>query len=316
MVVLSSVIAGLAMQPAAPVELQRKFVKGENLSYSFASLVTTEVKQPGVNTFLPRDYGFEYDFTVKVTGVDENGYGILRYDRPKTVFITGEYADERETRVAERGGNLKLELKVSPINELIEIKDLAAKPKTTKMLRAMAPQGYTDAIGGQFLADIFRMTLMVGSLDSSLDFAPKLPVLPVAVGKTWKKTVSFQPQTTGNSKQQTVQRLDYTFTYHGVKNRNNVPYRYVTAELKLETDLGAYINQQMGAKPEQTGIRGLKTKFDQKIDFYLDQKTLRTVYAEANSKGSTQLEVVGQTAPLEEQRFTGRSTLRLVKATP
>lgn len=316
MLVLSSLIAGVAMQPAAPIELQRKFVKGENLSYSFASMVTTEVKQPGVNTFLPRDYGFEYDFSVKVVSVDENGYGSLRYERPKTVFITGEFAEERESRVAEKGGSMKLDLKVSPINELIEIKDLTPKPKGTKWLRGLAPQGATDAVGGQFLADIFRMSLMVGSLDSSLDFAPTLPVLPVAVGKTWKKTVSFQPQTTGSGKQQTVQRLDYTYTYRGLKNRNNVPYQFVTAELSLDTDLGAFINQQMGARPEQTGIRALKTKFDQKIEFFLDRKTLRTVYAEVNSKGSTQLEVVGQAAPLEEQRFTGRSTLRLVKATP
>lgn len=311
MIALTTLTAGVVLaQAATPVMLQRTFTKGETLNYAFKSLLTAEVKYPGMNTFLPRDYGYEYTFSTVTTAIDEAGYALMRYKRPQMVMIQGEFAEEKEQRTVEKDGAFTLDLRVSPVNALIDIKEA----KTTK---AMAPspfvaQGVTDQIAGQFLAQIYRLSLMVGSLDSSLDFAPQFPVRAVKPGDTWKVTVGFSPQKLGNSEKSAVQRLDYLYTYVGDVTENGKKFKRITAKLELDTDLGEFINQQMGLKPDQSGIKGIQTRFTSNLTFNLDPKTLITQSAFARSSGSTQLSVMGMSTPLEEQQFGGESRLVLV----
>lgn len=304
-------------QPATPVQLARVFKKGESCAYSFWSELTAEMRQPGLLVFLPRTYGYEYTFTTNVKSVDADGNAQLVYERPKMVFIQGAFGDEEEVRRVEKGGEAKVDAKVTTINEIIDIKEIKppAKPGAKPKLLLMRPGAIqqTDAIAGQFLADIYRLSLMVGSLDSSMDFAPKLPFMPVKPGATWKKTVGYSPQKLNGSAKSAVQRLDYVYTYDGLVDVNGKKFQRISATLNLDTDMAEYINQLYGLKPSESGLKSLKTKFESKIRFDLDPVTFRTVLARSESKGSTNLEVTFSSAPLEEQKFFGESELKLVK---
>lgn len=320
-------IALAAQTPPAgpPVTLAHQFKKGEESKYGFESTLVAETKPPGVLTFLPRSYGFEYTFTTKVNDVDQDGNARLRYDRPKTVMVQGEFGDEPEVRAAEKGGDIHLNVRVSSINEILEVAEVKPAEGGTKPGGSTKPggrfnlltpnplQSATQQIAGQFVSQFYRIALMVGSLDSGLDFSPKLPIVPVRPGQTWKKTVGYSPQNLAGSSRQAVQRLDYTYTYVGLADSNGKPVQRITAALDLETDLGTYVNQLFGTKPAESGIKGLLVKFHSVITYDLDPTTFRTIRATANSEGSTKLDVTFQTTPYEEEKFTAQATLKLLQ---
>jgi hypothetical protein len=169
------------------------------------------------------------------------------------------------------------------------------------------------------LNDVYRMALFVGSPDSSLDLSPKLPLEEVKVGDTWKRTVSYQPQTLkGAGGKKAIQRLDYVYTYLGTTVVNGRPIVRISGALDLDTDLGAYLNQLLKEEGVQDSpIKAMPLKVKGRIQFELDAKTLRTLKADATTEGSFQVFLTGMPdRPIEEERFKGTTTMREVPAKP
>ncbi len=308
---------GAPTTTAPAVQMERKFTKGETLHYSVRSLLTVEERELGLNTFLPRDFGLEYDYTMKVNDVDQDGNAKVLYRRPKTISIDGEFADKPEVRAAQPGGGFSLDLRISVINELLGVEEIKEKPKATgKMLRYMTQeqdQKVTDLLAGQFVGDLMRIALMTGSLDSSMDFAPPLSFKPVKPGSVWKKTVGYTPQKLSTTGEQGVRRLDYSYTYQGVVESNGKKVHRIVGEVSQDSDIWPFFLQQYGLRIADTPFASLQLTFKGKLEFDLDLKTLHTLRAKAESTGSTKLTLRAGNAAAEEMQFYGENNLTLQK---
>ncbi len=155
----------------------------------------------GLETWIPEDLDLNYDFTTHVEDLKPDGIAVLRYQRPIMHEIEGETADSPpKDNVVKL--NMDFRLTMSPINEVLEMKDLnekATKPpakdsSSLVMLRGARRQVSMQEIVGQFVQEMYRLSLFAGSFDSSLDLAPKTPFDAVKVGDSWKRTVGYQPQ--------------------------------------------------------------------------------------------------------------------------
>ena len=298
----------------------RKFKSGKKLHYAVRSHMIEEQRQYGRPYFLPSEIDINYDFFMDVKEIKTDGFAVMEYRRPTMTQIEGETADAPPKETVEKT-NLKFLLTVSPINEITAMKDLAVpeKPKAggggLKSFWKIANEAVGNVQPGmaQFVGELQRLTLFIGSLDSSMDFNPKLPFEEVKPGDTWKKTVSYQPQVLKGKGQSAVQRLDYVFTYDGMVQAEGRRVCQITATLKLDTDAAPWMNQMMGGTAGQTGLRGVKLKLDAKIVFHLDDKTMHTLSATATSKGSWNLEITDlPNEPYVETRLDGKTTLKLV----
>jgi hypothetical protein len=301
-----------------PVKLHRVFSKGEKAEYEVKSTIFSEQRVAGLETWIPEDLELNYRFSYEVTELKADGICDLRYKRPVVNQIEGETFDSPPKKTVEKL-NWDMVLTVSPINEVLNIKDLTKKPEekpkggggvfaTAHLNRAQDPLG---DILGQFIGEVFRLALFFGSLDSSLDFAPKFPFDEVKPGDTWKRTVGYSPQKLQGKEKLAVQRLDYTYTYRGMVDSGQRKVHRVTAELELKTDLATFIHQTFQIKPEQTGLKEVPLAFKGTIAFDLDPKTFRTLRADAESQG--EFKVVATFLPnqaAQEVRFKGRTMLR------
>jgi hypothetical protein len=314
-----------APQDGKAVTLARVFPKGEKLAYSVTSNLQVETRPYGIQTFMPEEMDLNYKFTTEVKQLKNDGVAIVRYTRPTMTQVDGE-TYERPPKTTVEKVNFNYDLTLSPINKILEMKDLnpPKKPKpggtggggalshfATRNLASM--QGSLQAVMGQFISDLYRLALNVGSIDSAMDFSPKLPLDDVKVGDTWKETVSYQPQKLkGKDGKQAVQRLDYTFTYKGAVKVNGKPFERVTATLDLNTDLGAFLNQLMDTKPDESHLKSIPIQLKQTIDYDLDPATKRTVFAVSKSEGGFSINITDLTVPVQEERLKGATTLRLV----
>ncbi len=121
-------------------------------------------------------------------------------------------------------------------------------------------------IVSQFTGELYRLALFIGSMDSALDFNPKLPFEEVKLGEKWKRTVSYQPQGLKGSKgEHAVQRLDMEYSYAGIVERAGTKYHRVNATLALDTDAALFINQAMGMTANQSGLEKLPMKINSTI---------------------------------------------------
>lgn len=327
---MSTLIALMAMaaQPAVePVELWRTFTKGESMRYEVASHLLLETRELGLQTFMPEELDLTYTFTKDVTDLTPDGMAVLRYRRPTMTIIEGETAESPPIRSVERP-NLDMAITLSQINEFIEVRDNNPRPPATAttqqrrdLLHRYLVGAAQDSDGiprlGQFIEDLQRLSLFVGSLDSAIDFSPRLPLEAVRPGDTWRSTVSYQPQRlAGASDRTAVQRLDYVFTYRGIVESRGARVHRVTAALTLDTNAADWFHQATGLRPSQTGLRSVHLKMDATIEFDLDLRTKRTLHATARSNGSVAIEVADLPGePLMEQKLTGRTTMRLVNRT-
>lgn len=310
---------------AEPTELYRKFVKGETYSYSVkAHMLTEESSQ--FQSAIPQEVDINYDFTAKITNVQDSGFASLIYSRPTITEIEGETADHGPIPHVEKVDML-YELGVSPINEVTDRKDLS-KDKDKKdggggeqqlvLNRAQRLMGYgipakTALQLGGFQSDLYRLCLFVGSFDSALDFNPKLPLDEVKVGDTWKKTVSYQPQKIkgdANNKQ-AVQRLDMVYKYEGQMQVDGKTITRVSASVSLDTDAAEYINQMLGMRPSQSGLKSFPLKFHTDITFDLDPKTNDTLLAKAKTKGEWSIEIAGQSTAAVKELISGEASMKL-----
>lgn len=300
-------------------KLRRIFTKGEKGEYEFKSMITAESRNQIITTFIPEQIQFAYKFTFDVTDIKTDGIAQMRYKRP-SMSQTQDTSSGLKTTVEKV--NFDLQLAVSQVNELIEIKDLSPKKDGGKgSLRAVWPTASSatqvGGVLGEFVSEIHRLALFIGSIDSALDFSPKLPYdESTAVGETWKRTVGYSPQkASGGGAKMSVQRLDYTYTYKGLVDSGGKKVQRIEADLTLDTDLAAFIHEAYGLKPTQTGLKSAPLKFTTHIAYDLDPKNLKTLVANAASKGGFSLMALsGVKEPIYEERF--ESTCRMKSLTP
>lgn len=306
--------------PSADVDIQRVFGKAEKGQYQVKSNLLVEERGDGLVTWMPSDLDIHYKFTYAVTETKPDGIVSIRYERPTMTETEGETFDTPAKTKVDKV-DLKFQVVVSPINELLDIKDLNPKkppPPSFRAMRAMARAGGTSTeaqdVIGRFVGEIYRLSLFLGPLDSGLDFSPKLPFEEVKIGDTWKRTAGYSPQALGGRQgQSAVQRLDYTYEYKGVLEVEGKKVHRVTATLALDTDVGLFVNQLMQAKPEQTGLKAVPLHLKATIEYDLDLATRRTLRANARSEGGFSIVLTqAPDAPVHEERLRGTTRMTLV----
>ncbi len=321
---LTAFAIGLVLaQGSDEVELVRTFTKGERLTYEVTSSILSEQQFYPYTHFLPSEYGLSYRFTTNVLDVREDGFATVRYERPEIKELLGETADSPPKTNTERV-NWRMEFTLSPINEITGMKDLSppkppARDKTALLARTIAPQDQEQDGPPPFIAGLIRelygLAMFTGSLDSALDFSPKLPFEPVKPGATWKRTVSYQPQRLAGTTRQAVQRLDFTYTYVGLVQEAGRQVQRVTGAVTLDTNAAEFVNQLLDMKPAESGLSAINLKLDTTITFDLDPKTMRTLRAEAVSTGGFKVEVTQiEGRPVVEEKFKVKTSMRPVAA--
>lgn len=317
-------LTALAFSLIAPVaqetDLGRVFKAGEKQEYAVASHLQVETRAPsqGLMTFIPEDLDIKYRFTLDVKAIKGDGIADLRYQRPTVTEVQGETTDRGPVTNVEKV-NYDMQMQVSPVNEILDVKDLTKKvPPKKGGGRWMTPLGVSDSayqdLGG-FVSEVYRLSLFAGSFDSALDFAPKLPLFAVKVGETWKKTVGYSPQSLkGKTGKSAVQRLDYTYTYKGVMTVNNVKVHRIEATLDLKTDLAKFLADSTGLSADETGLKEWPLALKAQIDFDLDLATRNTIRASAKSEGGFKIVATAMPdIPVQEQKIRGETMMRRIK---
>ncbi|MBX3118923.1 MAG: hypothetical protein KF784_07635 [Fimbriimonadaceae bacterium] len=319
---LACLVIGMPAQQAEPIQLGRVYTKGEKAKYEVHSKLTTESRQVGLDTWIPDDLDLIYQYSYEVVEMKADGICVMRYLRPTMTQIKGATADAPAKKTTEKV-DYNLELTVSPSNELLNVKDLTPKkdpkkPPTVNFIAAMRAGGKErqDVLGGflnQFVGEIYRLAMFAGSLDSSLDFNPKMPYDETKVGETWKRTVGYSPQKQQGSEKMAVQRMDYTYTYKGIVDVSGQKYQRITADILLKSDLAEFIHQSFNVKSSVTGLKEIPLNFKASVDFDLDPKTFKTIRANGTSSGGFSIFITDlQNEALQEERFQSRISMKIV----
>ncbi len=307
---------------AKPVTLTRTYVLGEKSTYRVRADIQIQVRAGELRTFIPQDEGLEYDFTTEVKQLKPDGIADVIYRRPTIKVIEGETFDSGIKTTTEKI-NFNYLLTMSPINEVLADKDLNPPKKekagadklnlATKSALAKRAQDFF----GVFIEEVQRLSVFIGSLDSSLDFNPKFPFDEVVVGDSWKRTVGFQPQKLkGTDGKQAVQRLDITYTFKGTTKRGPKDVYRIDADLNHETDLSQFLNQLAEVDEEVTGIKRFPLRLKAKVTYDIDPATGKTLGAVAESEGGFELVLTEQeNDPLVEQKLKGRTVMSLLSVT-
>lgn len=311
-------LVALAPTNESAVLLQRLSKPGEKLKYNVASRLITETQSIGITTFIPEIIEIDYDFTAEATTTKPDGIFDFRYKRPTMNINDGE---EKTVEKAD----LDLMITLSPINEFLEVKDLAPKKPPAKgggSLRLALPSGTPQdiilgGILGQFVDEIQRLALFIGSLDSAIDFQPKLDFREVAKGDTWRRTVGFSPQKLATKGNKTVmQRLDYVYTYDGLVDSGGAKVHRVVANLEMDSNLLQFMKDNVDLSRVSVHFNEITFKLKAQINFDLDAKTGHTVRAEAKSEGG--FKIVASEYPDDpyvEQKLKGTTIMKLVSRT-
>lgn len=315
---LVSICLALLAPVPAPTVLARKFKANETLAYKIHSHLTSQQRQANLTTWIPADLDLDYGFSFNVQQLTNDGFAVVKYLRPTMTETQGETFDSPPKARVEKTNQVVL-LTVSPVNELTDMKDVTSRPTKKSPARgktllrwAGTPKApLQQSLLGQYVGELQRLALFVGPVDSALDFAPKLPLEPVAVGDTWKRTVGYQPQKLkGKDGKAAVQRLDYTYTYLGPMSSNGRQVLRIQAKLNLDSDLMDYAKSITNGQDE--GIAKIPLKLDATIDFDLDPNTRDTLLAVAKSTGGFGVFLKGQDDATVEQKFDGQTRLELV----
>lgn len=303
---------------AAPVTLGRVFIPNEKLTYAVRSNLHSETRPRGLQTWIPEDLDINYDFTTHIEALKADGIAVMHYQRPIVTEIQGETFD-RPPVVKKQKVNYDFRLTVSPFNEVLEMKDLTPPKKPVKKTKSAywkTPAGRQglQAMIGQFVGEVYRLSLFVGSFESALDFAPRTPFDAVNVGDTWKRTVGYQPQKLkGKDGKMATQRLDFTYTYKGLVNGAKGKVHRVEGKLNFTTDLAEFINQTFEVTSSDTGLKSVPLSLDSTITFDLDPKTHHALGADAQSDGQFKVILTdNENDPIQEEKIKGRTSLRLV----
>lgn len=296
------------------VTLNRVFAANEKYTYDVKSHITLESRARQLETFLPEDFDMNYTFTAQVKEMKTDGIAVIHYQRPTVTETQGEtYQHTPESKVDKL--NLDYLLTVSPINEILERTDLKPQGKNLKWQSEEAVDSVQDDQSldqvATFVRELYRLALFNGPLESSLDFAPKLPFNDVKPGDTWKRTAGYTPQKLQDKTgQSAVQRLDYTYTYRGPIQENGKTYERVTADLKLDTDIAPFANQYLTTGDLK--LAKMPMTLNATIYFDLDPKTYDTISARATSQGGFQVYVSSDPSTVYfEAKLKGTTELNL-----
>jgi len=306
-----------------PIELSRKFTLGEKLSYFARAQFTQEQRSGSLQTFLPRDEEISYRYSMTVQKVKADGIAEVLYQRPTMEFIMGDTAESAAKKSSEKL-DLKYQLDVSPINEIVAQKNLNPKKPDKKdaaanaFVRKVMRQGSQSdqvALGllFSFVGEVQQLAFFVGPMDSGLDIAPKFPFDEVSIGSTWKSTVGYSPQKLkGSDGKSAVQRLDYVYTYQGLmKNKDGKDIHRIQAKVKLDTDMVDFARQLAGGSASSSFLKSVPLNFEGTVDFDLDPSNFHMLKASAESKGSFAISAKGADQPVLENRFRGRTSVKL-----
>ncbi len=319
---LTAALLTVALPRLEAVELYRQWKPKTTLTYQVKSHMFTEVRHYMTSIFIPEDLDQNYNYTLEVGAVTDEGFAAVTYKRPKMEIIEGETAQRGSLKRIEEL-NEHYVLTMSPVNAITDLKDLTPKKKEgsgggLKFMRSIGAGSRLDpgiqGILDRFIGDLFRLSLFIGNAETSVDFGPRLPLLEVEPGDTWNVTTSYQPQKlSGKDGKMATQRLDYVYKYDGPAETDQKKVERVTATLKLDNDLAPFINQMMGMSVAESGLRGLKMKLEAKMEFDLDPVTKNTLAIRADSVGSFSIEVTDiPDRPVIEQKLKGRTRLKLV----
>ena len=293
----------------APVSLSHIFQKGETSAFFVDSTLRTEGRDRGIATWFPDSTEFKYQYSVTVLDVVGQGVAKLRYKRPTMTRIDAEQFDRPERTVVEKvNDNVLIDL--SSANEILDSKDakfLLPMPVNTRARFG----GKTLGTGPEnFIKTLYSLALFTGSLESSIEFNPRLPFDKVKPGDNWKRTASYAPQKVKGGGGMAVQRLDYTYTYVGQIQSEGKTVDRVVAKLHLETDVAVYIHQSQNLTPADTHLRALPVLLDATMEFDLNPTTHKTIRATASSKGSFQIFATDfSDGPVYEEKLSGETTM-------
>lgn len=298
------------------VDLAHLFRKGEKTSFQVQSRLRSEFRPRGTDTWFPDSTDYRYRFDVEVQDVLPQGVAKIRYRRPSITKTFSEQFDRPERTETERVEDDIL-LQISSANEILDAADVK-KPKPTTAVKDdwHGPLGViSQATPERFLKTFYGLALFTGSLESSIDFNPRLPFDKVKKGETWKRTATYAPQKLKGSASLAVQRLDYAYTYGGVVESRGRLVDRVSASLHLESDVAAYLHQTYGLEASQTHLRSLPVTLDATMEFDLDRKTHQTLRAEAHSRGEIRVFTSESGAdPSYEERIDGETSMEPLSA--
>jgi hypothetical protein len=300
--------------PAAPqpVTLSRIFAANEKNTYRVHSKLQIQSRQEGLQVWIPEDLDLIYQFSTEVVRMKADGVVDMRYRRPSVTEIEGETFDAPPVR-RNIPLNMDMLLTVSPLNRILDSKPFV-RPRAARFMRP-AQAGQEGTVFGDMLGEIYRLSVFVGSMDSSLDFAPPLPISEVKPGDTWQSTVSYQPQRARGQTKPVVQRLDFTYTYQGVVQSGSRKVHRVQGVLSLNTDLAEFFHTTLEASKAETGLSKLPLTLKATVQYDLDLKTCRTLAIRANSNGGFQIFTTeSPDEPVLEQKLTGVTTMSPVAA--
>jgi hypothetical protein len=303
-----------AASPAkpVPVTLSRTSTLHEQLAYSVNSHMQVEIRGGEVQTFFPQDVDLTYAFTSDVSELKPGGVAVFHYKRPTMTQTTSESIQgPGGTKVSDV--NLDYSVTLSPINEILAEKKLGSNLDLFSPGLFGAPAVRQDSNLSRFIVEIHMLARNLGSLDSSLDFAPKLPVDDVVPGDIWKHTVGYSPQSLASQGGKlAVQRLDYTYTYIGVVQSDGKKVYRVTADLDTSTNLADFYFQATGEDPSGSMLKSLPLNLKSHVDFDLDIKTCETLKAVSSSTGGFSIVLTSHPdQPAEEERFKATTTMLL-----
>jgi hypothetical protein len=321
--IIASSVAALVMFPAVAQEktydISRKFTVGESLTYTTKTEFTEEQRSGELQTMLPNDEEIGYTHKFVVTKMKADGIAQGVYTRPTMTIVLGD-TNLSAAKTMVLPVNYKFEMDVSPINQILTMKDLVP-PKPTKpgnivrlrSLRQTNGDNYAAGMLFQYVQELEQLAFFVGPVNSGLDFAPKTPFDEVKIGETWKETVSYTPQKLiGGNGKIGVQRLDYTYTYLGIKpSKSGKDVHKVIAGVKLDTNMVEYAQQLTGGKNSASVIKSAPLKFEAKIEFDLDLATRHTILAKAETTGGYEIILKNREQPISELKFKGRTTVKL-----
>lgn len=306
-----------AAQTPTPSDLSRVFTKGEKVAYKILSHITAEQRLGLLDTFIPSDLDINYNFTTVVTDMKGDGIAVMHYQRPTMTEVIGETA---ESGPISKTLNIDLDyvLSVSPINQILEEKDISKHPDHRAAIGSNFI-GFRQAQDARsffapFIEDVHRLALFIGGVQDSLDFAPKLPFQPVKPGSHWNATVGFEPQALkGSDGKSAIQRLDYVYTYLGPVTTDGKKVLRVEAKLDFKSDLAQYLKQVISKNGGETNVDKLPLQFQSTIDFDLDPVSHDTLHAEGTTKGGYQVFLSDETSrAVEEEKFSGKTTIELI----
>src|SRR5262245_57042069 len=113
----------LAPGQSQAIKLNRVCSKAQKLQYESKSTINTESSGKGLETWIPEDLDIQYKFSLQVVEMKADGIADLKYLRPTITEIEGETVNSPPKPTVEKT-NDDLLLTVSPINDILKMKDL------------------------------------------------------------------------------------------------------------------------------------------------------------------------------------------------